>query len=64
MRKGKGGSKKSEACMYTCRRTAEDTLETDISKNMPDREAVSGIYRTIRLSTKTYIEKNLQNVLK
>lgn len=36
----------------------------DIFKYMPDRETESGIYRTLRLQTKIYMENNLQNVLK
>lgn len=39
------------------RRTANKTKETDISKNMPDSDTMSGIYRTLRLSTKIYMEK-------
>lgn len=39
--------------------TQEDSKRNkrDILKNMPDRETVSGIYRTLRLSTQIYMEK-------
>lgn len=61
-KKGKDGSEYTKACKYVLREeklTQEDSKkkETDILKNMPDRETVCGIYRTIRLSTKIYVEK-------